>query len=101
LRVDLAEHVVSVDGRRIDLTPKEFDLLTMLAGHPGRARDFLLDKVWGYDYGGLDTRTVDTHVLRLRKKLGCLGERIETVRGVGYRFARTASARRELVATAG
>jgi DNA-binding response OmpR family regulator len=90
LRVDLAAHVVSVDGRAVDLTPKEFDLLALLVRHPGRAfaRDYLLDKVWGYDAGGSD-RTVDTHVLRLRKKLGPVGDRIETVWGLGYRFART------------
>jgi DNA-binding response OmpR family regulator len=91
LRVDLGEHVASVEGQRIELTPKEFDLLAMLVRYPGRAfaRDYLLDKVWGYDYGGVDTRTVDTHVLRLRKKLGTVGERIETVWGVGYRFSRS------------
>jgi DNA-binding response OmpR family regulator len=92
LRVDVGEHVASVDGRPVELTPKEFDLLALLVRNPGRAfaRDYLLDKVWGYDYGGLDTRTVDTHVLRLRKKLGAVGDRIETVWGVGYRFARSA-----------
>jgi DNA-binding response OmpR family regulator len=91
LRLDAGEHVASVDGEPVDLTPKEFDLLTMLLRNPGRAfaRDYLLDKVWGYDFDGLDTRTVDTHVLRLRKKLGPVGERIETVWGVGYRFARS------------
>jgi DNA-binding response OmpR family regulator len=91
LRVDLEEHSASLDGRPIELTPKEFDLLGMLVRNPGRAfaRDYLLDKVWGYEYGGLDTRTVDTHILRLRKKLGpTTGDRIETVWGVGYRFAR-------------
>jgi DNA-binding response OmpR family regulator len=92
LRVNLDEHSASLDGQPIELTPKEFDLLAMLVRNPGRAfaRDYLLDKVWGYEYGGLDTRTVDTHVLRLRKKLGStIGDRIETVWSVGYRFART------------
>jgi DNA-binding response OmpR family regulator len=95
LRVDLGEHVASLEGQAVDLTPKEFDLLAMLVQNPGRAfaRDFLLDKVWGYEYSGIDTRTVDTHVLRLRKKLGPVGDRIETVWGVGYRFARTAAQR--------
>jgi DNA-binding response OmpR family regulator len=90
LRVDVREHIARVDGQPLDLTPKEFDLLVLLVRHPGRAfaRDYLLDKVWGYDYVGLDTRTVDTHVLRLRKKLGPAGDRIETVWGVGYRFSR-------------
>jgi DNA-binding response OmpR family regulator len=91
LRVDLTQHLVSVEGRPIDLTPREFELLALLVGHPGRAfaRDYLMEKVWGYDAGGSD-RTVDTHVLRLRKKLGEVGERVETVWGIGYRFARSA-----------
>lgn len=90
LRIDIGEHVASLDGEPVDLTPKEFDLLALLVRYPGRAfaRDYLLDKVWGHEYGGLDTRTVDTHVLRLRKKLSPVAERIETVWGVGYRFAR-------------
>ena len=91
LRVDVNQHLVSVDGRPIDLTPREFDLLALLVGNPGRAfaRDYLMEKVWGYDAGGSD-RTVDTHVLRLRKKLGVVGDRVETVWGIGYRFARMA-----------
>ncbi len=88
LEVDLAAHAVSVDGHPVELAPKEFDLLEVLVRHPGRAfaRDYLVEKVWGYDANGSD-RTVDTHILRLRKKLGPVGERIETVWGVGYRFA--------------
>jgi DNA-binding response OmpR family regulator len=88
LQVDLAQHVVTVEGQAVELTPKEFDLLALLVRNPGRAfaRDYLLEKVWGYDYGGFD-RTVDTHVLRLRKKLGPTGDQIETVWGVGYRLA--------------
>jgi DNA-binding response OmpR family regulator len=95
LRVDLHEHVASVDGEAVELTPKEFDLLTLLVRHPGRAfaRDSLLGNVWGTDYDGLDTRTVDTHILRLRKKLMSVGSRIETVWGVGYRFAKAAQPR--------
>ena len=87
LRVDLAQHAASLDGRALELTPKEFDLLVLLLRHPGRAfsRDYLIEKVWGYDAAGSD-RTVDTHVLRLRKKLGPVGDRIETVWGLGYRF---------------
>jgi DNA-binding response OmpR family regulator len=90
LRIDIGEHVASVDGRVLELTPKEFDLLALLVRNAGQAfaRDYLLEKVWGLDYAGIDTRTVDTHVLRLRKKLGPLDERIETVWGIGYRFAR-------------
>jgi DNA-binding response OmpR family regulator len=88
LEIDVAQHVVSVDGSAIELTPKEFDLLALLVRNRGRAftRDYLVEKVWGYDYGGFD-RTVDTHVLRLRKKLGGIGEQIETVWGIGYRFS--------------
>lgn len=88
LRIDLANHSVTLGGTEIDLTPKEFDLLALLAGHPGRAfsREFLLERLWGYGYDGFD-RTVDTHIVRLRKKLGPLGERIATVWGVGYRFS--------------
>jgi DNA-binding response OmpR family regulator len=95
LRIDVGEHVASVGGRTIDLTPKEFDLLVLLVRNAGRAfaRDYLLEKVWGFDYAGLDTRTVDTHVLRLRKKLGSLDERLETVWGIGYRFARAGDQR--------
>jgi len=92
LVVDLAQHVVTVDGRVADLTPKEFDLLALLVRSPGRAfsRDYLIETAWGYDAGGFD-RTVDTHVLRLRKKLGAAGDLIETVWGVGYRLARPRS----------
>jgi DNA-binding response OmpR family regulator len=89
LQVDSAGRTATLQGRPLDLTPKEFDLLERLLAHPGRAfsRDYLVERVWGYEAGGSD-RTVDTHVMRLRKKLGPLGERIETVWGVGYRFAR-------------
>ena len=88
LVVDVAQHVVTVEDQVVDLTPKEFDLLALLVRSPGRAfsRDYLIERVWGYDAGGFD-RTVDTHVLRLRKKLGPVGDQIETVWGVGYRLA--------------
>jgi len=81
------ERIVTLDTIEIDLTPKEYELLLLLASHPGRAfsREFLLQHLWGYDYDGFD-RTVDTHITRLRKKLGSLGEKIVTVWGVGYRF---------------
>jgi DNA-binding response OmpR family regulator len=87
LRVDVAGHTASVGGVALDLTPKEFDLLHLLAKHPGRAysREFLLQSVWGLEYDGFD-RTVDTHIVRLRKKLGPLGERVATVWGVGYKL---------------
>ena len=87
LRVDLEAHVATCAGERLDLTPREFDLLAFLARHPGRAltRDELLRKVWGYDYVG-ETRSVDVHVRRLRAKLGEHHEMIETVLGAGYKL---------------
>ena len=71
----------------IDLTPKEYDLLVLLASHPGWVfkREIILQEIWGGDYEGFD-RTIDNHIARLRRKLGDLGERIDTVWGVGYRF---------------
>ncbi len=87
LRVSPDNRVATLGGATLDLTPKEFDLLALLVTHPGRAfsREFLLEQLWGYDYDGFD-RTVDTHIQRLRKKLGPLSENIATVWGVGYRF---------------
>ena len=87
LRIYELERVVTLDEVELDLTPKEYELLLLLASHPGRAfsREFLLQHLWGYDYDGFD-RTVDSHITRLRKKLGTLGEKIVTVWGVGYRF---------------
>ena len=87
LVIDLAAHIVRIKGKEIDLTSTEYKLLHRLARRPGRAfsRDQLLSEVWGYS-GDLETRTVDTHMKRLRAKLGSLGEWIETVRGHGYRF---------------
>jgi two-component system phosphate regulon response regulator PhoB len=87
LIIDPAAHTVILEGRELDLTITEFKLLHRLARRPGRAfsRDQLLSEVWGYG-GDLETRTVDTHVKRLRAKLGGAGPWIQTVRGVGYRF---------------
>jgi DNA-binding response OmpR family regulator len=89
--INVETYQVTVGGRPLDLTFKEFELLRHFAQHPGRAssRARLLQEVWGYDfYGG--TRTVDVHVRRLRAKLGPEHEHlIETVRGVGYRAAST------------
>ncbi len=87
LRVDVAGRTVDVDGTPVDLTPKEFDLLHMLAEQPGRAysREFLLQRIWGLEFDGFD-RTVDTHIVRLRKKLGPFGDRVATVWGVGYKL---------------
>jgi two-component system phosphate regulon response regulator PhoB len=88
LVVELAKHTVTVKGKPLDLTATEFKLLVTLMERRGRVqtRDALLRDVWGYE-GDLDTRTVDTHVRRLREKLGKAGDLVETVRGVGYRFA--------------
>jgi two-component system phosphate regulon response regulator PhoB len=87
LVIDSDRHKVEVDGKELTLTATEFRLLHYLATHGGRvqSREVLLDQVWGYSFEGY-ARTVDTHVRRLRKKMGSAQERIETVRGVGYRF---------------
>ncbi len=80
-------HRLEVGGREVALTATEFRLLEHLMARPNRVqtRDSLLSKVWGYS-AGVDSRTVDTHVRRLRRKLGVEAERIETIVGVGYRF---------------
>lgn len=87
LSVNLNEHTVTVNGERIVLTYKEFELLRLFMENPGRvfSRDMLLEKIWGADYYG-ETRTVDVHIGTLRTKLGECGDYIETVRGVGYRM---------------
>jgi two-component system OmpR family response regulator len=90
LRIDLARHRVSLSDSLIDLSPREFELLTFLARNRGRAfsRDYLLEKVWGYDYAG-DTRTVDVHIRWLRRRIEADPARprhLLTVRGVGYKF---------------
>ncbi len=88
ITVDLARHQVTVKNQPVELTATEFKLLATLLQRRGRVqtRDTLLTDVWGYE-GDVDTRTVDTHVRRLREKLGKAADSIETVRGVGYRFA--------------
>jgi len=85
--IDEASYSAKVQGKPLDLTYKEFELLRFLATHPSRVftREQLLSEVWGYDYFG-GTRTVDVHVRRLRAKLGDLEQLIGTVRNVGYRF---------------
>jgi two-component system phosphate regulon response regulator PhoB len=87
LRIDIPRHEVVVEGRRVDLTATEFKLLTVLAERRGRvqSREALLRDVWEYD-NFIDTRTVDTHMRRLRDKLGGAARYLDTVRGVGYRF---------------
>ena len=87
IMVDPGRHKVSVGKKDVDLTSIEFRLLRMLMQRRGRVqeRDRLLNEVWGYE-SVIDTRTVDTHIRRLREKLGKAGDQIETVRGFGYRF---------------
>lgn len=85
--IDLDRHQVMTEDGAIDLTATEFKLITLFAKAPGRVfnRDILMDVIWGQEYYGID-RTVDTHVSRLRRKLGKFGKHIETVYGVGYRL---------------
>ena len=87
LEIDEPNFEACIKGRKIELTKTEFSLLVELIKAKGRlqTREALLGKVWGFDSYG-DSRTIDTHLSRLRTKLGKVGERIETVRGVGYRF---------------
>ena len=87
LNIDLAAHRVFVENNEVTLTAKEFDLLVHLARHNGRVqtRDYLLEQIWGYS-SDVTTRTVDTHIKRLRSKIGSFGNLIETVRSIGYRF---------------
>jgi two-component system phosphate regulon response regulator PhoB len=94
LTIDGEAHRVFVEGREVALTALEFRLLSMLAGRRGRVqtREVLLNEVWGLHLN-VETRTVDTHVKRLREKLGAAGGLIQTVRGVGYRFATSADTR--------
>jgi len=88
LEIDVPRHAVTISGQPLVLTATEFKLLELLARRRGRVqtRDRLLQDVWGYD-NPIESRTVDTHMRRLREKLGAAGEVIETVRGVGYRVA--------------
>ena len=85
--LDPAGHRVMLDGAALDLSPTEFELLHLLMRNPGRAfsRNYLLETVWRESYVTGD-RSVDNAVLRLRRRLGPVGEAIETVWGVGYRF---------------
>ncbi len=92
LEIDPLARSVLVDGQPVSLTAREFDLLYLLASNPERAfsRAYLLDRLWGADFAGFE-RTVDTHILRLRRKLAwneAVAARIQTLWGVGYRFVR-------------
>ena len=87
LTLDESQHTVTIDGQRITLTYKEYELLRLFLSHPGMAfsREQLLQTVWNTDYA-VETRTVDMHIRTLRQKLGAYGRYIETIRGVGYRL---------------
>lgn len=90
LKIDVDSHEVHVDSQLIELTALEFRLLKELVDKRGRvlSRDQLLSDVWGYN-AEVTTRTVDTHIKRLREKLGSMGKYVQTIRGVGYKFSRT------------
>lgn len=87
LKIDYSAHIVTINNEKIDLTPKEYELLVYLIKNQNIAvrREQLLEKVWGYDYYG-DDRTLDTHMKSLRKKIGEYANCIITIRRVGYRF---------------
>lgn len=85
--IDKAAHIVKIDGEEIELSYKEFELLTYFVENKGLAlsREKILNNVWNYDYFG-DARTIDTHVKKLRKKMGDKGDCIKTIWGMGYKF---------------
>ncbi len=87
IRIDKAAHQVSIDGQAIDLSYKEFELLAYFVENQGLAlsREKILNNVWNYDYFG-DARTIDTHVKKLRSKMGEKGNYIKTIWGMGYKF---------------
>lgn len=87
LKADMTARIVYIDGERIDMTPKEYDLFFYMLKNKNIAlsRDRLISEVWGYDYYG-DDRTLDTHIKLLRRSLGRYSEHIVTLRGTGYRF---------------
>ena len=87
LEVNFSAHYIKIDEKIINVTPKEFEILTYLIKNKGIAisREQLLSKLWGYDFFG-DDRTVDTHIKMLRGNLGEYRDHIVTVRGVGYKF---------------
>jgi len=88
--IDTEKYEVLVNGKKQEFTPKQFELLKMLASNPGKVftREYLLENIWGYDYLG-DTRTVDVHIRHIRQKIEKDSEKpvyIETIRGIGYKF---------------
>lgn len=89
LQIDTEKHIVSVKGKTVEMTSKEYDLLKALLEAGGRvlSREFLLEHVWGYDQSvNIETRTIDMHIGQLRKKLKAEAQRLVTVKNVGYRF---------------
>ena len=96
LSINLVKHEVRKNGELVELKPKEFDLLRLMATNPGKVftRDYLLEQLWGYDYLG-DTRTVDVHMRRLRQKIAddpSCPKQLKTVHGIGYKFQHDESA---------
>ena len=87
IKIDKVSHIVTVDGKEIEMSMKEFELLVYLTDNVGVAlsREKILNSVWNYDYFG-DSRTIDSHIKKVRKKLGKKGAHIQTVRGLGYKF---------------
>ena len=87
LQVNFTARRVTVEGRELDLSPKEYDLLFYMVRNRGIAltREKLISDVWGYDFFG-DDRTIDTHIKNLRGRLGAYRDKITTVRGIGYKF---------------
>ena len=87
IEINRAAHQVLIDGKNVDLSYKEFELLTYFVENQGIAlsREKILNSVWNYDYFG-DARTIDTHVKKLRSKMGVRGEYIKTIWGMGYKF---------------
>ena len=87
IRMDKVAHIVTIDGKPVDLSYKEFELLGYFMENKGVAlsREVILNHVWNYDYFG-DARTIDTHVKKLRRKMGDYGDHIQTIWGLGYKF---------------
>lgn len=88
ITIDQSAHIVTIDGKQVDLSYKEFELLTYFIENAGIAlsREKILNSVWNYDYFG-DARTIDTHVKKLRSKMGTHGDYIKTIWGMGYKFS--------------
>ena len=86
IKIDEVAHEVALNGNKMDMSPKEYELLVYLLKNQGitLSRDTILNKVWGYGYAG-DERTVDTHIKKIREKLGNDAEIVKTVRGYGYK----------------